>query len=298
MKNVLLGIITWNHWRVTERCVKSIREHTDLTNVKFVIFDNGSDDKETIDWLDNCGIEIIRFKDNYGICGGMRKAFEYSFKDDEIEFVCLPNPDILVTDEWLKRLIDVIKEGDDILIVEPKDNNKYQCYQHFFIPPEYCPSVRPDGAVFVFEDDSKLQEYISESFYAKRKHPASVSVESVDPPMALWRKSLVKDMGNLNKRYDYGLGVIELFLRAPKKGYRIVYCLSSFIYHLAHGGAGKYEGYEKKFGRHLNEYVADEAGLINHIYGTDIAGIGSGGGRGALAEIFLKEEKKLVALEG
>ena len=270
-KNILLAILMWNHWHIGARCLKSVKKHTDFTNVKFMIIDNGSDDKQILEWLNSCDEDVLQLDKNYGIVGGMRVAFEEAFEDDDIEYVCFLNCDVLVTDGWLKRLVDVMGLDDRLIAVEPKDNNAYVHYQHFPIPEEFRPE---DKAFGFFGNDGKLQKYINAEFYAKRKHPSFIHVENVDPPAALWRKSLVKEAGGFSDEFDYGLGVMELFMRAQIKGYKLAYCLSSFIYHHAHGGAGKYEGFFEMFGTHLNDFVAEKAGEIQKRYNIDLNSYG------------------------
>ncbi len=266
MKNVMLGILCWNHWEIAERCKMSILNHTDLSNVKLCIVNNGSDDPETIGWLSSeqvyNNIDILDLDQNYGIVGGMRLAFEEAFADDEIEYVCILNCDVLVTDGWLQRLLDVMALDDGLIAVAPKDNNQYVWYQHFPIPDEFLPEKIDVG---LFGDDGKMQKYINEEFYSKRKHPTHVVVECVDPPAALWRKKLVQNCDSFSEEFDRGLGVMELFIRARLKGYRLAYCLSSFVYHYAHGGAGKYEGSPG-----LNDWVAAKSKEIKARYGVDV----------------------------
>jgi len=287
-KKILMGVIVWNYWQIAARCVKSIREHTDLADVRLVLFDNGSDDVETQKWLDTCGEEVYHIGKNTGCCGALRKMFEFSYTLNDIEFVCPMCPDVLFTDTWLDRLIDVMKLEPNAIVIAPKDNNGYHCWQCFPVPGMFQPEtmhLNEDFSVKVFvDDDSKLQEYIKREFYAKRKHPTFVETNGVDMPVSLWRKSLMKEVGNFNMEFDWALGDIEMFIRVCLKGYKIIYCLSSFIYHYAHGASGLYDGYMKKFNEGLGEYARRKAQLIKHIYGVDISDYGRGS-----VEVFRKE---------
>jgi GT2 family glycosyltransferase len=295
MMKILVGLTVWNHWQIAERCLKSFKEHTDLSDVRFMIFDNGSDDEETRKWLDGCGEEVYHIGENTGCCGGWRNIFDFSFKYDAIEFVSLLNVDVLFTDGWLLRLVDVMRLDEKIIVVAPKDNNGFHCWQMFLIPEEFRPKtmfLSSEFNVRVFGNDLKLQEYIKREFYEKRKHPAFVECGSVDMPVSLWRKSLVRDVGNFDREYDYSLGDIEMFIRIKKKGYKIIYCLSSFIYHYSYGGAGRYEGFSEKFGKSLNKWCEEKASLIKHIYGIDISDYG----KSTMAESLFEREQFIVKL--
>jgi len=292
VKNVLLGILCWNHLEIAQRCLLSVREHTNLTDVELVIIDNGSDDPATIEWFDYIDETVWRNDKNYGIVGGMRKTFERIFAGNELpEFTCLLNCDTLVTDGWLSRLVDIHNVDDTFLAVAPKDNNCYTQYQYFAIPE----GERPEKfGIGLFGDDTKMQDYVQREFYAKRKHPAHTCVEAVDPPAALWRTATVRECGGFSKQFDYGYGVLELFIRGHLKDYKVVYCLSSFIYHYAHGGAGKYEGYKKKFGISLNEGVVKMAKDINDMYDVNIATYGNA--HAPMEPSTLERERELIQL--
>ena len=298
MSKILVGVAVWNHWQIIERFVKSLKEHTDLADVEFVIFDNGSDNEKMKDWLKNCDEKVYYIGDNIGCCGGIRKMFEYAFDRDDIEFVVTCAADVLFTDDWLSRLRNVMRMDDNIVLVSPKDINAFHCFQFFNVPDEYKPDKVKIGDIgfntYVFGDDVKMQEYVKREFYSKRKHLAYIDVKSTDITASVWRKSLVKELGGFCSSFDYALGDIEMMVRIHKKGYRIVYCLSSFIYHHSHGGAGLYEGYLKKFGKNLGEYAKDAMSLIKSIHGEDIADYGNMSK--AFSPEILCQEEELVRL--
>lgn len=294
MKTILLGILTWNHYKIAKRCLKSVKKHTKFRHVQLIIIDNGSDDPETLKWLDDCDVDILRLKKNYGIVGGMRRGFDYAFTLENIEYVCFLNCDTLVTDNWLGRLADIMPLNENLIAVSPKDNNDYVCYQHFNIPLEHQP-VLTKGKIGEFESDSKFQKYINTEFYPKRKHPSFKVVENLDPPAALWRKKYVQELGNFSEEFDGGLGVMELFIRAQKeKGYELAYCLSSFIYHAAHGAAGKYDGFLKTHGGTLNDWVNTKMGEIRVKYDVDLPSYGHG--ELVRSDEVLNTEKELIKL--
>lgn len=298
MEKIVLGILSWNHYKLIERCVTSIKEHTDLSGIRFVIFNNGSTDPTTLDWLSKCGEEVITFDKNYGISGGSRMAFEWALKEG-ITYMCIANCDILVTDDWFCRMLEVIRGDGNIIVVTPKDNNSYLPYQYFPVPVDVQPELMSDGEdvdTRYFGEDIKLQEYVKKEFYEKRKRLVYVGVTGIDFPAPLWNVSLVNKVGNFNEAFDYALSEQDFTLRAREAGYALVICLTSFIYHAAHGQAGKYSGFEKLFkGKHLNTYVDEKAAQIKGLRSFDLANYGDTAN--ALSPRYTSHETELVKLE-
>ena len=90
----------------------------------------------------------------------------------------------------------------------------------------------------------------------------------------LFRNSIFKTIGTFDKDFDSYAGDSEFSARIIKNNLSVAYCLSSFVYHKSGGGAGKYEGYFKTFGRQLAEAAVEKTELLKTRYNIDITSHG------------------------
>ena len=287
-KSIVLAITQWNYWRTTQRCIDSIRKYTDLDNVNLIIMDDCSDDNEAIKWLSETKEKVIRADKNYQHNSLVRQLLDFLKDKESIKYTCVMNNDILVTKDWLKNMISCMDTDGNIALMGSKDNNDYHMFQNFPIPNE----VRPDENGYVFGDDIKLQEYIDREFYAKRKSNIWVQVQTIDGNVMLFRNSIIKKIGSLNPEFDDYAGDSEFFLKVNRNGYKVAYCLSSFVYHLGGGQAGKYISFLKNYHRPLADAAKEKAVLIYNRYGIDITTHGRASN--ARRQEIIDMEKKMV----
>jgi len=270
-KSTLIVMTHWNYWKMTQGCIDSIRKYTNLDDVSILIIDDFSDDEESIKWAKESKENIIRTNFNYHHNSILRQLLEYVKDIDSIKYICAMNNDIVVTKNWLKEMLICIDKDLNLALMGCKDNNDYHLFQYFPIPQEVVPDVdRWRG----FIDDSKFQEYINREFYAKRKSGIYEGVQTIDGSVMLIRNSFIKQYGGFNEDFDDYAGDSEFFLKIVKAQHGIGYCLSSFVYHVSGGGAGKYESWLKSRGTPLDTAAVKRTEMLKNLYGVDITSHG------------------------
>lgn len=119
-KTVDIIIPVWNNLEYTKLCISSIKNNTD-TPYHLIVVDNYSTDG-TAKYLENLkqemtdNLTVITNKENLGWCVGLNQGIKAASN----EYVCFLNNDTLVTQGWLKKMLD--KFTDNIAAIGPISN--------------------------------------------------------------------------------------------------------------------------------------------------------------------------------
>ncbi len=113
----------WNQMSLTRRCLESIREKTRIP-YRLILIDNGSEE-ETRKYLASLsrnggwrGI-LIRNAENLGYI----RAINQGLRVSTAPYVCLLNNDIVVTREWLEKMVEFARLHPDAGLVSCLQNN-------------------------------------------------------------------------------------------------------------------------------------------------------------------------------
>ncbi len=116
-------LLSYESPELLKECVKSVLEKTNV-NSRLIIVDNASRDPEVARYLrevhgnDTVQIEKVFSERNAGFAGGMNKGIRLS----DAPYVCLLNNDCVVTNGWLREMINIAKSRKDIGLVNPQSN--------------------------------------------------------------------------------------------------------------------------------------------------------------------------------
>jgi Predicted glycosyltransferases len=115
-------IAVWNNRKLTEDCINSILENTDV-DYRLVLIDNASneDTKKYLEELkerEGAKVLLIRNESNLGFI----KAVNQGMKLSTAPFICLINNDTIVTKGWLGEMIRVAQSSPKIGLVNPSSN--------------------------------------------------------------------------------------------------------------------------------------------------------------------------------
>jgi len=133
----------------------------------------------------------------------------------EAEYILLINDDILVTEGWLKKLINCAEQHHLIGIVGPK-------------------MVRPDGSIdhaggFIHPFKGYAPVRIGHFYddWTKESRP----VQYVCDACILLKRKLIEDVGFLDERYLMNYEDVDLCVRAWESGYKVFYTPRSIVVH-------------------------------------------------------------------
>ncbi|MFC1667582.1 glycosyltransferase family 2 protein [Candidatus Omnitrophota bacterium] len=115
-------IPVWNQLDFTRKCIESFFKNTNYA-FHLIIVDNGSS-QPTKDYLDKLArdkkddLTLLRNEKNLGFI----KATNQGIRQSQAPYVCFLNNDTQVTEGWLREMIKVAENREDIGIINPSSN--------------------------------------------------------------------------------------------------------------------------------------------------------------------------------
>lgn len=209
-KTTDLIIVNYNSWEDLERCIKSIKDHTPVPH-HIIVVDNNSTDGSREYLEREEGIRTIFLPSNKGYATAANRGI----KEGSGNFIFIMNPDTIVTPGWLEPLIHTFKKNPKAGVVGPKlltpegldagagvvgtvSNHHIRCFlqphnPHRFLEEEECLSI--SGACYGI------------------------------------RRSLLPKIGLFDESFFLYFEETDYSLRVQKKGYQVIYCPHSLVYH-------------------------------------------------------------------
>lgn len=203
-------ILTYNTLDKTKQCISSIKSTTEIP-YKILVIDNGSTDG-TIEYLRKDG-EIFHIENSQNL--GFATGFNIGLAMIDTPYFVISNSDVVMTENWLKRMIEHLSEDPQLMAVGPKSN--------------YV-----SGPQIVKDCDYKSANDLVE--YAKKF--ASSSIEPITYFKRLvffctvFRKEVLEKIGFLDEIFEVGnFEDDDYCMRIHKKGYKTAIDNTVFIHH-------------------------------------------------------------------
>lgn len=219
----------YNGLEDVKKCVKSVKENTDLNRHRLILVDDKSPDCEVLPFLksiESKAIHIIESTVNEGFSASVNKGMKYSDRD-----VILLNSDTVVTEGWVEKLITCAYSRRAAATVTPLSNAATLCS----VPEFLRDNPLPEG--YSVEKMGELIERCSIRRYPK------ITV-AVGFCMYI-KREVLNQIGYFDaETFGKGYGEENDFChRAEKLGYMHLMCDDTFIYHK---GTASFESEEKK----------------------------------------------------
>lgn len=148
MPKLSVVVLNWNRRELTERCIESIRAHTD-TDFELIMVDNGSDEP-TPQWTEEVADVAVLNPANLGFAPGMNAGLRVA----RGEFVAFANNDTVFPSSWASRLLETFAAYPSAGIVLPAvtaAGNPYAVREapgsHRLVVPAF--RELPSGVVYV-----------------------------------------------------------------------------------------------------------------------------------------------------
>ncbi|MEO5642293.1 MAG: glycosyltransferase family 2 protein [Bacteroidia bacterium] len=228
MVNVAVVILNWNGRKFLEDFLPSVIQHNpDFSEI--IVADNASTD-DSLAWLNKNypAVRVIRNSSN----GGFAKGYNEVLAQVEADYFILLNSDVEVTKGWITPVIELMEKDHSIAAAQPKIR-AFHAKEYFeyagaaggFIDKYGYPFCR--GRIFeTVEQDNGQYDDDAEIFWATG---ACMFV----------RASVWKEMGGLDEDFFAHMEEIDLCWRMRNRGYKIMYCGKSIVYHVGGGTLGK-----------------------------------------------------------
>lgn len=218
-------ILTWNSEKFIENCINSILDIKEIDN-DIIIVDNGSQDN-TRNLLKNYEKEIktILLDKNYGTTKSRNMGIKKI--DDDSDYVCILDSDTKINKNAIEKMIQVLKENNQIGIVGPKmqtSNGLVQKSGRKF--PTIKIKFYKAFPIKQFETKGELLEN-----YDFSGEKAYYEVDYLMSACWLLRKEIIKDVGMFDEKIFYAPEDVDYCARLWQAGYKVVYCKEAQIIH-------------------------------------------------------------------
>lgn len=219
---VSIVILTYNQLDDTKICMESLFKHTTDVNFELIFVDNGSTKDDTKLYLESLkkehkNIKTIYNEENLGFACANNQGIEIS----EGEYVLLLNNDVILTDGWLSKMLNVAESDSNIGMVAPCTNHASGRQVVTFAGTE--------------EDDAEIQKFSKTTLL--KNAGKWISVGRVIGFCMLIKREILFRVGVLDEMFGPGgYEDYDYCMRVKHEGYNIVVAMDTFIFHI--GGKG------------------------------------------------------------
>lgn len=254
---VSVVILNWNGKHYLEKFLPSVLS-SDYPNLEVIVGDNASTD-DSVEFLEENfpSVKVISNKENLGFAGGYNAILSGLNSD----YFVLLNSDVEVGPDWIGPVIELMESDATIAVAQPKlkDWNNKSHFEYAgaaggLIDKFGYPFCR--GRIFdTLEEDTGQYDSVSEVFWASG---AALFIKKV-----YW-----DEVSGFDADFFAHMEEIDLCWRLKNKGYRIMYCPASTVYHVGGGTLGA----ENPYKAYLN-FRNNLAMLLKNLNGNHVFGV-------------------------
>lgn len=175
-------ILSYNTWPFTIRTIESIKRHTNTPH-KILVIDNGSTDG-SIAYL-RADSEIHHIENTCNL--GFGRGFNTGLQCIDTPYFVLSNSDIVVTRNWLAKMIDHINIDEKLVCLGPRSN--------YVSGPQIVEDVS-------YKNLKELHEY-AESF-SKQSKEILTYFQRIVFFFTLFKSRVLQEVGFLDERFELG----------------------------------------------------------------------------------------------
>ncbi len=224
-------------------------------NEKIYVVDNASTDG-SVRWLrsEQSGIEIIQLVKNEGYAGG----YNQSLSRIDAKYYAIVNSDVEITPLWFHPIIEMMEKDETIAAVQPKILSESR--RNYF---EYAGAAggMMDALGYPFCRGRILQKIERDA----GQYDESIPVFWASGAAFVIRSDVFHEVGGFDADYFAHQEEIDLAWRLQLKGYKIMCCSESIVYHVG-GGTLNYETPQKVYLNFRNNLIT----LFKYLPGIDL----------------------------
>lgn len=213
---VSIIILNWNKLEYTKNCISSIEQNTSYPNYEIVLFDNGSTEAGTTEFLstliDKANYKIVSSPKNLGFAKGNNEAAKVA----DGKLLLFLNNDTIAHKNWLEEMVRTIQHYPECGVVGSK-------------------LLYPDGTI---QHIGVMFDHKENRCHPFKRYPANIPEamgtckrEAVTGACMLMRKDIFEKVGGFDERYICGSEDIDLCLKVRELGLKVVYCSDSVLTH-------------------------------------------------------------------
>jgi glycosyltransferase involved in cell wall biosynthesis len=238
VRRVTVVILCWNRWDLSERCLATLKETTDLSTVDVLVVDNGSTDETPEKLKGYPWLKVVTNETNLGFVRGNNSGIAAADPGSDI---LLLNNDIEIHQPgWLDTLRRAAHASKDVGLVG-------------------CRLVFPDGKLIhagtYILPDTFWGQQIGSLETDVNQYARTRDVQGIVFACAYIRREVIARIGGLSEAYTSYFEDTDYCLRAKDAGFRTVCCGAVTLVHVQHGSTSRMPGlFEKIFEKSRAEF--------------------------------------------
>ena len=230
-KELSIVVISYNTRQMTLECLQSVYDQAQSQDFDLLVYDNASQDGSA-DAISEAfpQVTLIRSDKNWGFACANNKSIELV----NSEYVLLLNPDTIVLDHAIDRLLAFAKEHPDAgiwggkTLFGDKSLNPGSCFRKMTIWNQIC---RATGLAGVF----KHSPLFHSEHYGGWLRDSVRYVDIVCGCFLLIKTQVWRDLGGFDSRFFMYGEEADLCLRAQKRGFSPIVTPNAVIVHYGGG---------------------------------------------------------------
>ena len=227
---VCIITLNWNGLEDTTECLESLKK-INYTNYEVIVVDNGSEgnDAQVLEERFGNYIYLIKSDKNYGSGGGYNIAIKHVLNNSNPDYLLLLDNDTVVDPEFLTEMVKVAEADPAIGIAGAKI--------YYYDEPDRLQFVEFVGEKIALWTGVALPLAMIKKVILGRKefdrgqHDSIQEVESINFWCALLRRKSLESIGLFDKRYFFGFGESDYFIRAREAGVKTVCIPRAKVWH-------------------------------------------------------------------
>lgn len=238
---VVVSIVSWNHAKYLPDALDSIRaqQHPDIS---VVLVDNGSSDKTSELVRENYPeVTVLRNTRNLGFSRAHNQAIQYTranhVKQDEDLFVLVMNPDIILHENYISRLLDRVAHRTDIGSAGGKLLRVYEIMEDDMPGKKFSKTIDSTG-IRLYKSRRAVDRHAGEEDTGGFERTEEVF--GISGACAMYRLSALVDAAPNGQYFDEEFFAykedVDLAWRLRLLGWKAVYVPDALAYHYRYLG--------------------------------------------------------------
>lgn len=228
MKKIAVIIPLYNQWGLTQNCLRSLREHTEVEFIEVITVDNGSSDDTPTQCpalgksLFGEDFQYIRLEKNKNF----GPACNLGATQAQTDFLLFLNNDTLLTPMWLDPLVHAFTENPKLGAVGPLLTYPDGRVQHLGV------SLSPTSAICHL-----YHQFPSEHRVVGKKR----KLQAITAAALLLPKTVFEQAGGFCEQYRNGFEDLDLCALIRRQGLELTCVPTSRIVHLTSQSQGRFD---------------------------------------------------------
>jgi len=240
MDHISIILVNYNSGELTKMCLRSL-QHIKAKNFDYsiIIVDNASQKPLKLPKsLQANYINIIRSESNLGFSGGNNLGVTYAAEHYDPDYICLLNNDTTVDPNFLTHLHNSLRHENSGGMVSPKIYfaKGFEYHQEAYSKSELGNIIWYGGGAIDWPNLIAFHRGVDE--VDRGQLNKTTKTDFCTGCCILISREILETVGMLDDKLFLYYEDVDLSVRTKKKGFKLLYCPDSFIWHHNAGSSG------------------------------------------------------------